>query len=84
MLERSQPCEGQRRQRWLLIGAAEPANDDEMGGHEVMLLCLAEELSRQGVVEPKLLARPATSLRKRGEQFAPRLDLTPVLILGKV
>jgi glycosyltransferase involved in cell wall biosynthesis len=44
-----------------------------------MVMRLVDELSRQGVVEPRLFARRGTALRSRAAKFAAAVDLTPAL-----
>ncbi|HSS39104.1 MAG TPA: glycosyltransferase family 4 protein [Polyangia bacterium] len=46
--------------RWLFVDGAR-----SFGGHEIMLLRLMDELARQGLVRPRLLARAGTELRAR-------------------
>lgn len=59
-----------QRERWLLIDGAA-----EFGGHEVMLLRLAEEIAAHGRVTPLILARSGSALQRRATAHAAALTL---------
>jgi phage tail protein X len=60
-------------ERWLFVDSF-----PVFGGHEVMLLRWLEELSRQDLVEPRLLARDGGRLRERGAAWAVPTGFPPI------
>ncbi|MGZ8218893.1 glycosyltransferase [Methylomagnum sp.] len=60
-------------ERWLFVDSV-----PVFGGHEVMLLRWMEELSRQDLVEPRLLARDGGRLCERGVAWAVPTCFPPI------
>ncbi|MEC5387835.1 glycosyltransferase family 4 protein [Uliginosibacterium sp. H3] len=74
------------KRRWLFIDSAKG-----FGGHEVMLLRLMQEISAQGHVQPRLLARSNTPLAEKGQEWLsdhrladPAAPAAPGKILGRL
>jgi glycosyltransferase involved in cell wall biosynthesis len=61
-----------RPPRWLLVDSS-----PGFGGHEVMLLRLANELASTGAAEPRLLSRAGSRLRDRAERFSTLTAFAP-------
>ena len=59
-------------ERWLFVDGA-----TELGGHEIMLMRLVEEISAHGRVQPLVLARAGSRLRERAALFCTRGALAP-------
>ena len=66
----SKPSAGHDAERWLFVDGAA-----DLGGHEIMLMRLVEEIGAHGGVTPIVLARAGSGLRERAAAFRAPQDL---------